>query len=56
MGVLSSIKNSRFQEFCFYEQQFQITLEMLLMMFCGNDGLVVGDFKTLVWTTQMFTK
>jgi hypothetical protein len=25
VGVLSSIKNSRFQEFCFYEQQFQIT-------------------------------
>jgi hypothetical protein len=31
--VLSSIKNPRFQEFCFYEQEFQITWEMLLWHF-----------------------
>jgi hypothetical protein len=55
--VLSSIKNSRFQEFCFYEQEFQISyLSDVTATFYGNDGSVVGDSKILVWTTEIFVK
>jgi hypothetical protein len=44
-----------------FYQEFQISrisnyVRDVMVTLCGNDGSVIGDSKTLVWTTEMFAK